>query len=79
MTYGSDWGGVDTSASIALADAVPDIGATSSVDLLKNAIPVEQAQGPVKTMQSKEKLATLCGLRNEAGIFFSTPPPVHLL
>jgi hypothetical protein len=32
------------------------------VNLLKNDIPVEQAQGLVKIMQSKEKLTTLCGL-----------------
>jgi hypothetical protein len=34
----------------------------SSVNLLKNAIPVEQALELVKIMQSNQKLATLCGL-----------------
>jgi hypothetical protein len=70
MTYGEAWG--DMSAVIALADAIPDMGAISSVNLLKNAIPVEQAQELVKTMQSKEKLTTLCGLsRNEVTLDFS--------
>jgi hypothetical protein len=42
------------------------------VDLLKNDIPVEQAQELVKIMQSKEKLITLCGLSgNEATLDFS--------
>jgi hypothetical protein len=36
--------------------------AISSVNVLQNAIPVEQAQELVKIMQSKEKLITLCGL-----------------
>jgi hypothetical protein len=46
--------------------------AISSVNLLKNAIPVEQAQELVKIMQSKEKLITLCGLSgNEATLDFS--------
>jgi hypothetical protein len=41
------------------------------VNLLKNDIPVEQAQELVKIMQSKEKLATLCGLSgNEATLDF---------
>jgi hypothetical protein len=40
-------------------------GIISSVNLLKNAIPVEQAQELVKIMQSKEKLITLCGLHKE--------------
>jgi hypothetical protein len=35
------------------------------VNLLKNVIPVEQAQALVKIMQSKEKLITLCGLHKE--------------
>jgi Ran GTPase-activating protein (RanGAP) involved in mRNA processing and transport len=49
-----------------------DNGAISSVNLLKNAIPVEQAQELVKIMQSKEKLITLCGLSgNEATLDFS--------
>jgi hypothetical protein len=46
--------------------------AISSVNLLKNAIPVEQAQELVKIMQSKKKLITLCGLSgNEATLDFS--------
>jgi hypothetical protein len=58
--------------AIALATAISDMGAISSVNLLKNAIPVEQAQELVKIMQSKEKLATLCGLSgNEATLDFS--------
>jgi hypothetical protein len=42
------------------------------VNLLKNDIPVEQAQELVKVMQSKEKLTTLCGLsRKETALDFS--------
>jgi hypothetical protein len=56
----------------AIADAIRDNGAISSVNLLKNAIPVEQAQELVKIMRSKEKLVTLCGLsRNEGTLDFS--------
>jgi hypothetical protein len=49
-----------------------DNGTISSVNLLKNVIPVEQAQELVQIMQSKEKLITLCGLSgNEATLDFS--------
>jgi Leucine-rich repeat (LRR) protein len=37
----------------------------SCIDLLRNNIPVEQAQELVKIMQAKEKLTTLCGLSGE--------------
>jgi hypothetical protein len=41
------------------------------VNLLKNNIPVEQAQELVKIMQSKEKLTMLCGLsRKETTLNF---------
>jgi hypothetical protein len=39
--------------------------AISSINLLKNQIPVRQAQELVKIMQAKENLTTLCGLRRE--------------
>jgi hypothetical protein len=42
-----------------------DKGAISSINLLKNDISAEQAQGLVKIMQAKEKLVTLCGLGKE--------------
>ena len=42
-----------------------DIRVISSINLLKNNIPVEQAQELVKIMQAKEKLITLCGLCKE--------------
>jgi hypothetical protein len=49
-----------------------DNGAISSVNLLKNAIPVKQAQELVKIMQAKEKLTTLCRLsRDETELDFS--------
>jgi Leucine-rich repeat (LRR) protein len=54
-----------SAGAIALADAIRDMRAISSVNLLKNNIPVEQAQELVKIMQSKEKLVTLCGLSKE--------------
>jgi ribosomal protein L7Ae-like RNA K-turn-binding protein len=50
---------------IAVADAIVDMGALSSANLLGNYIPVEQAQELVKIMQAKEKLTTLCGLSKE--------------
>jgi hypothetical protein len=53
---------MDADDAIILASELPDKGAISSVNLLKNRIPVEQAQELVKIMQSKEKLVTLCGL-----------------
>jgi hypothetical protein len=57
---------------IAIANAIPDMGAISSVNLLQNDISVKQAQELVKIMQSKEKLITLCGLSgNEATLDFS--------
>jgi hypothetical protein len=40
-------------------------GAMSSINLLKNKIPVEQAQELVKIMQAKKELVTLCGLSKE--------------
>jgi hypothetical protein len=42
-----------------------DKRAISSLNLLKNRIPTEQALELVKIMQSKEKLVTLCGLRKD--------------
>ena len=46
--------------------------AISSINLLKNNIPVEQAQELVKIMQAKENLTTLCGLsREETELDFS--------
>ena len=39
-----------------------DMGALLSANLLKNNIPVEQAQELVKIMQSHKTLTTLCGL-----------------
>jgi hypothetical protein len=48
------------------------MGAISSINLLKNEIPAEQAQELVKIMQAKEKLTTLCGLsRDETELDFS--------
>jgi hypothetical protein len=57
---------------LAMCDAIKNMGAISSVNLIKNAIPVDQAQELVKIMQSKEKLITLCGLSGkEATLDFS--------
>jgi hypothetical protein len=49
----------------ALTDAISGNGAISFINLLKNKIPVDQAQELVKIMQAKEKLVTLCGLSKE--------------
>jgi hypothetical protein len=62
----------EAKGAIAVANAIKDMGAISSVNLLKNNISVEQAQELVKIMQSKEKLTTLCGLsRKETMLDFS--------
>jgi hypothetical protein len=50
---------------IMLVPEIIDNRAISSVNLLKNNIPIEQAKELVKIMQSKEKLITLCGLSKE--------------
>jgi hypothetical protein len=42
-----------------------DRGGVSSINLLKNWIPVEQAKELVQIMQAKENLNTLCGLSRE--------------
>jgi hypothetical protein len=48
-----------------LAVGISGNGAISSINLLKNHIPVERAQELVKIMQAKKKLITLCGLSKE--------------
>jgi hypothetical protein len=59
------FGFVPLSGIQTIANTIPDMGAVSSINLLKNSIPVEQAQKLVKIMQAKEKLTTLCGLSKE--------------
>jgi hypothetical protein len=59
------YGDADMSGITMLADAIPDMGALSSANLLRNSIPVEQAQVLLKIMRAKEKLTTLCGLSGE--------------
>jgi hypothetical protein len=54
-----------SNAMIAIANGIKDMGGISSVNPLKNNIPVKHAQELVKIMQSKEKLVTLCGLSKE--------------
>jgi hypothetical protein len=54
-----------TEGALVVTEYLDGNRAISSVNLLKNAIPVEQAQELVKIMQSKEKLTTLCGLRKD--------------
>jgi hypothetical protein len=51
--------------ALVIAEYLDGNGTISSVNLLKNDIPVEQAQELVKIMQSKEKLIALCGLKGE--------------
>jgi hypothetical protein len=63
---------IGKSGAIELANAIPDMGAISSINLLRNSIPIEQAHELVKIMQAKEKLTTLCDLSgNEATLDFS--------
>jgi hypothetical protein len=54
-----------TSGPAAIADAIKNMGALSSANLLRNSIPVEQAQELVKIMRAKKNLTTLCGLSGE--------------
>jgi CO dehydrogenase/acetyl-CoA synthase alpha subunit len=51
--------------AVLIANDISDMGAISSINLLRNSIPVEQAQELVKIMRAKEKLITLCGLSKE--------------
>jgi Leucine-rich repeat (LRR) protein len=51
--------------ALVIAEYLDGNRAISSVNILKNHIPVEQAKELVAIMQSKEKLATLCGLSGE--------------
>jgi hypothetical protein len=58
--------------AVGISQGLSDNGAISSINLLKNQIPVKQAQELVKIMQAKENLTTLCGLsREETEIDFS--------
>jgi hypothetical protein len=64
---------LDRTGITALANAVTDMRALSSANLLRNSIPVEQAQELVKIMRAKENLTTLCGLsREETELDFSS-------
>jgi hypothetical protein len=52
--------------SLNIPTCIPsDNRAISSINLLKNHLPVEQAQELVQIMQAKDKLVTLCGLSKE--------------
>jgi Leucine-rich repeat (LRR) protein len=51
--------------ALVVAEYLDGNRAISSINLLKNYIPVEQAQELVQIMQAKEKLVTLCGLSKE--------------
>jgi hypothetical protein len=53
---------IDAEGAIMLAPEIIDNGALLSANLLKNNIPVEQAQELVRIMQSHKTLTTLCGL-----------------
>jgi hypothetical protein len=57
--------GLGPGDAVLIANDISNMGALTSLNLLKNSIPVEQAQELVKIMQSKEKLTTLCGLSKE--------------
>jgi hypothetical protein len=57
--------GMDAGAAVMLVPEIVDNGAISSINLLRNKIPVEQAQALGNIMQAKEKLITLCGLSKE--------------
>jgi hypothetical protein len=50
---------------IALANAIPDIGAISSVNLLKNEIDVEQAEDLVSILKEHPALKSLCGNKGD--------------
>jgi Ran GTPase-activating protein (RanGAP) involved in mRNA processing and transport len=60
MTYGGDMTGVT-----ALADAIPDMGAILSVNLLKNKICIEQAEALASILKEHPTLKSLCGNSGE--------------
>ena len=51
-----------TEGALVVAEYLDGNGALSSVNVLSNVIPVEQAQELVRIMRSKDTLTTLCGL-----------------
>jgi Ran GTPase-activating protein (RanGAP) involved in mRNA processing and transport len=55
----------EMSGVIALADAIPDMRAISSVNVLGNSIGVEQAQELIKILQARDKLTTVCGFSGD--------------
>jgi hypothetical protein len=65
--YGTSFEGKAGATALAngVADGLRDNGALSFLNVLKNQIPVKQAQELVETMQAKQKLANLCGLSKE--------------
>jgi hypothetical protein len=48
---------------IALANAIPDMGAISSANLLKNGIGSDQAEALVSMLQEHPTLKSLCGIK----------------
>jgi hypothetical protein len=54
-----------TEGALVVAEYLDGNGALSSVNVLSNVIPVEQAQELVQIMRSKDTLTTLCGLTGE--------------
>jgi hypothetical protein len=65
QAYGYGARALDAAFAKKFAVGISDNRAISSINLLKNQIPVEQVQELVKTMQAKENLTTLCGLSKE--------------
>jgi hypothetical protein len=53
--------GTDASGITAIADAIPDMGAISSVNLLKNRIGIDQAQTLASILKEHPTLKSLCG------------------
>jgi hypothetical protein len=53
--------GYDMSGVIALADAIPDMGALSSVNLLQNLIGIDQAKALASILKEHPTLKSLCG------------------
>jgi hypothetical protein len=56
---------VDLSGVISLANAIPDMGAISSVNLLMNSIGIEQAQALASILKAHPTLKSLCGNKGD--------------
>ena len=65
LTNTRPWTSGDMSGVIAISNAIPTMGAISSVNILSNKIGAEQANELIKIMSAKPNLKTLCGFNGD--------------